>query len=209
MKKFIQNVVSPFVMFSAGILLIGCEQANSPDSTEDQTSQSSEVSAQVSESATDSTETSKAELKSGNMFYIVRDVADMQLKAGDYVEQLKQTQTDLETAINDKDQQQLQSTAKTLKQQLTGFNQALTGLNLKSQEIDSIRQNIMQANQQALATPLLNGEVDLSQVDFKKIEKQMGSIQMEMIKLAGMMIPQGQDEAEQNEQDQSEADQEG
>ena len=209
MKKFIQNVVSPFVMFSAGILLIGCEQANSPDSTEDQTSQSSEVSAQVSESATDSTETSKAELKSGNMFYIVRDVADMQLKAGDYVEQLKQTQTDLETAINDKDQQQLQSTAKTLKQQLTGFNQALTGLNLKSQEIDSIRQNIMQANQQALATPLLNGDVDLTQVDFKKIEKQMGSIQMEMIKLAGMMIPQGQDEAEQNEQDQSEADQEG
>lgn len=209
MKKFIQNVVSPFVMFSAGILLIGCEQANSPDSTEDQTSQSSEVSEQVSESATDSAETSKAELKSGNMFYIVRDVADMQLKAGDYVEQLKQTQTDLETAINDKDQQQLQSTAKTLKQQLTGFNQALTGLNLKSQEIDSIRQNIMQANQQALATPLLNGDVDLSQVDFKKIEKQMGSIQMEMIKLAGMMIPQGQDEAEQNEQDQSEADQEG
>ena len=202
-------MVSPFVMFSAGILLIGCEQANSPDSTEDQTSQSSEVSEQVSESAKDSAETSKAELKSGNMFYIVRDVADMQLKAGDYVEQLKQTQTDLETAVNDKDQQQLQSTAKTLKQQLTGFNQALTGLNLKSQEIDSIRQNIMQANQQALATPLLNGDVDLSQVDFKKIEKQMGSIQMEMIKLAGMMIPQGQDEAEQNEQDQSEADQEG
>ena len=209
MKKFIQNVVSPFVMFSAGILLMGCEQANSPDSTENQTSQSSEVSEQVAESATDSAETSKAELKSGNMFYIVRDVADMQLKAGDYVEQLKQTQTDLETAINDKDQQQLQSTAKTLKQQLTGFNQALTGLNLKSQEIDSIRQNIMQANQQVLATPLLNGDVDLTQVDFKKIEKQMGSIQMEMIKLAGMMIPQGQDEAEQNEQDQSEADQEG
>lgn len=209
MKKFIQNVVSPFVMFSAGILLIGCEQANSPDSTEDQTSQSSEVSEQVSESATDSAETSKAELKSGNMFYIVRDVADMQLKAGDYVEQLKQTQTDLETAINDKDHQQLQSTANTLKQQLTGFNQALTGLNLKSQEIDSIRQNIMQANQQVLATPLLNGDVDLSQVDFKKIEKQMGSIQMEMIKLAGMMIPQGQDEAEQNEQDQNESDQEG
>ncbi|MFD1438815.1 hypothetical protein HLH14_11270 [Acinetobacter sp. ANC 4282] len=205
MKKFIQNVVSPFVMFSAGILLMGCEQANSPDSTENQTSQSSEVSEQVSK---ESAETSKAELKSGNMFYIVRDVADMQLKAGDYVEQLKQTQTDLETAINDKDQQQLQTTAKTLQQQLTGFNQALTGLNLKSQEIDSIRQNIMQANQQVLATPFLNGEVDLSQVDFKKIEKQMGSIQMEMIKLAGMMIPQGQDEPEQNEQDSNEQNQE-
>ena len=198
-------MVSPFVMFSAGILLMGCEQANSPDSTENQTSQSSEVSEQVSK---ESAETSKAELKSGNMFYIVRDVADMQLKAGDYVEQLKQTQTDLETAINDKDQQQLQTAAKTLQQQLTGFNQALTNLNLKSQEIDSIRQNIMQANQQVLATPFLNGEVDLSQVDFKKIEKQMGSIQMEMIKLAGMMIPQGQDEPEQNEQDSNEQNQE-
>ena len=184
---------------------MGCEQANSPDSTENQTSQSSKISEQVSK---ESAETPKADLKSGNMFYIVRDVADMQLKAGDYVEQLKQTQTDLETAINDKDQQQLQTTAKHLQQQLTGFNQALTGLNLKSQEIDSIRQNIMQANQQVLATLFLNGEVDLSQVDFKKIEKQMGSIQMEMIKLAGMMIPQGQDEPEQNEQDPNEPNQE-
>ena len=208
MKKFIQNVVSPFVMFSAGILLIGCEQANSPDSTEDQTSQSSEVSEQVSESAKDSAEISKPELKSGNIFYIVRDVADMQLKAGDYVEQLKQTQSELQTAINDKDQQQLQATAKNLQQELTGFNQALTGLNLKSQEIDSIRQNIMQANQQVLATPLLNGDVDLSQVDFKKIEKQMGSIQMEMIKLAGMIIPQDQNESDQNEQDSNEQNQE-
>ena len=202
MKKIIQNVVSPFVMFSAGLLLIGCEQANSPDTDETQASQSNEVSEPVSESNSASAETPKAELKTGNMFYIVRDVADMQLKAGDYVEQLKQTQSELQTAINDKDQQQLQATAKNLQQQLTGFNQALTGLNLKSQEIDSIRQNIMQANQQVLATPLLNGDVDLSQVDFKKIEKQMGSIQMEMVKLASMMIPQGQDEAEQNEQEQ-------
>ncbi|MFH7765975.1 hypothetical protein [Acinetobacter sp. BSP-28] len=199
MKKFIQNVVSPFVMFSAGLLLIGCEQSNTPDSTENETS--SEASDQVStQSATEPA--AKTELKSGNMFYIVRDVADMQLKAGDYVEQLKQTQTDLETAINDKDQQQLQATAKDLQQQLTGFNQALTSLNLKSQEIDSIRQNLMQANQQVLATPFLNGEVNLTQVDFKKIEQQMGNIQLEMIKLAGMMIPEGQKDASESETNQ-------
>ena len=194
MKKFIQNVVSPFVMFSAGLILIGCEQANTPDSTETQTSQSSEVSEQdAQELTTESTATPKAELKSGNMFYIVRDVADMQLKAGDYVEQLKQTQTDLQTAIEDKDQAQLQDSADTLKQQLTGFNQALSGLNLKSQEIESIRQDLLQANQQVLATPLLNGEINLAQVDFKKIEKQMGNIQLEMVKLASMMIPDSQD----------------
>ncbi|OTG70112.1 hypothetical protein B9T26_14180 [Acinetobacter sp. ANC 4169] len=194
MKKFIQNVVSPFVMFSAGLLLIGCEQANTPDSTETQTSQSSEVSGQdAQELTTESTATPKAELKSGNMFYIVRDVADMQLKAGDYVEQLKQTQTDLQTAIEDKDQAQLQDSADTLKQQLTGFNQALGSLTLKSQEIESIRQDLLQANQQVLATPLLNGEINLAQVDFKKIEKQMGNIQLEMVKLASMMIPDSQD----------------
>ena len=188
MKKFIQKAVLPFAILSTGILLSGCEQASEPQSDDIQTTQSADVALNQ---PTETTAT--ADLKSGNMFYMVRDVADMQLKAGDYVAQLKQTQNELQTAINDKDQQQLQATAKTLQQQLTGFNQALTSLNLKSQEIDSIRQNILHANQQVLATPLLNGNIDLNQLDFKKIEQQMGSIQTEMIKLAGMMIPQGQD----------------
>lgn len=201
MKKFIQNAVAPFVMFSAGLLLIGCEQANKLDATENETSPSSEVSEQVStQSATEPSAT--AELKSGNMFYIVRDVADMQLKTGNYIEQLKQTQTDLEAAVSNHDQQQLQSTAESLKTQLKGFDQALSSLNLKSQEIDSIRQNLMQANQQVLATPFLNGELDLTQVDLKKIEQQMGTIQMEMIKLAGMMIPEGQNDSGQSESNQ-------
>ena len=192
MKKFIQKAVLPFAILSTGILLSGCEQASEPQSDDIQTTQSADV---APNQPTETTAT--ADLKSGNMFYMVRDVADMQLKAGDYVAQLKQTQNELQTAINDKDQQQLQATAKTLQQQLTGFNQALTSLNLKSQEIDSIRQNILHANQQVLATPLLNGNIDLNQLDFKKIEQQMGSIQTEMIKLAGMMIPQGQDKQDQ------------
>ena len=192
MKKFIQKAVLPFAILSTGILLSGCEQASEPQSDDIQTTQSADVALNQ---PTETTAT--ADLKSGNMFYMVRDVADMQLKAGDYVAQLKQTQNELQTAINDKDQQQLQATAKTLQQQLTGFNQALTSLNLKSQEIDSIRQNILHANQQVLATPLLNGNIDLNQLDFKKIEQQMGSIQTEMIKLAGMMIPQGQDKQDQ------------
>lgn len=189
MKKLIQNTVTPFVIFTAGVLLMGCEQATEPRSEDIQTTESSDISGNHTGETT--------ELKNGNMFYIVRDVADMQLKAGDYVEQLKQTQTDLQTAISAQDHQQLQATASTLQQQLTGFNQALTSLNLKSQEIDSIRQNILQANQQVLATPFLNGQVDLSQVDFKKIQQQMGSIQLEMIKLAGMLIPTGENSTEQ------------
>ena len=192
MKKFIPKAVLPFAILSTGILLSGCEQASEPQSDDIRTTQSADVALNQ---PTETTAT--ADLKSGNMFYMVRDVADMQLKAGDYVTQLKQTQNELQTAINNKDQQQLQATAKTLQQQLTGFNQALTSLNLKSQEIDSIRQNILHANQQVLATPLLNGNIDLNQLDFKKIEQQMSSIQTEMIKLAGMMIPQGQDKQDQ------------
>ena len=184
MKKLVQNLVLPFALFSSGILLIGCEQATEPNQQDIQT----ETSEQNQSANTQSPE--KAELKSGNMLYIVRDVADMQLKAGEYVTQLQETQNDLQTAIEQHDQQQLQEAATALQQQLTGFNNALNGLNLKTHEINDIREKLLSANQQVLASPFLNGQVDFSQVDFKKMQQQMGTIQSEMLKLAAMMIPQ-------------------
>ena len=184
MKKLLQNLVLPFALFSSGILLIGCEQATEPNQQDIQT----ESSEQHQSANTQSPE--KAELKSGNMLYIVRDVADMQLKAGEYVTQLQETQNDLQTAIEQHDQQQLQHAATALQQQLTSFNNALNGLNLKTQEINDIREKLLSANQQVLASPFLNGQVDFSQVDFKKMQQQMGTIQSEMLKLASMMIPQ-------------------
>lgn len=184
MKKLLQNLVLPFALFSSGILLIGCEQATEPNQQDIQT----ESSEQHQSANTQSPE--KAELKSGNMLYIVRDVADMQLKAGEYVTQLQETQSDLQAAIEQHDQQQLQEAATALQQQLTGFNNALNGLNLKTQEINDIREKLLSANQQVLASPFLNGQVDFSQVDFKKMQQQMGTIQSEMLKLAAMMIPQ-------------------
>lgn len=184
MKKLLQNLVLPFALFSSGILLIGCEQATEPNQQDIQT----ETSEQNQSANTQSPE--KAELKSGNMLYIVRDVADMQLKAGEYATQLQETQSDLQAAIEQHDQQQLQEAATALQQQLTGFNNALNGLNLKTQEINDIREKLLSANQQVLASPFLNGQVDFSQVDFKKMQQQMGTIQSEMLKLAAMMIPQ-------------------
>ena len=184
MKKLLQNLVLPFALFSSGILLIGCEQATEPNQQDIQT-ESSEQNQSASTQNPD-----KAELKSGNMLYIVRDVADMQLKAGEYVTQLQETQNDLQAAIEQHDQQQLQEAATALQQQLTGFNNALNGLNLKTQEINDIREKLLSANQQVLASPFLNGQVDFSQVDFKKMQQQMGTIQSEMLKLASMMIPQ-------------------
>lgn len=187
MKKFLQNLILPFALFSAGILLIGCEQAAEPNQQNIQT----ENADQSSTAHVQNTE--KPELKTGSMLYIVRDVADLQLKAGEYVTQLQETQNDLQTAIDQHDQQQLQQAASALQKQLTGFNAALNSLNLKTQEINDIRNTLLSANQQVLASPFLNGQVDLSQVDFKKIQQQMGTIQSEMLKLASMMIPQQAD----------------
>ncbi|MCO8085250.1 hypothetical protein [Acinetobacter lwoffii] len=193
MSKILANAVLPFALFSSGILLMGCEQAvEAPAEQADTTTSDLELASQQQSSA------AQTELKSGNMFYMVRDVADLQLKAGSYVEQLKQTQTELQTAVEAKDTQQLQSTATQLQQQLSSFNQVLGNLNLKSQEIDQIRDNIMTANQQVLASPLLNGQVDFSQVNLKKIESQMVNVQSEMVKLAGLLIQNPDQEAENN-----------
>ncbi|ENW26038.1 hypothetical protein F925_00520 [Acinetobacter lwoffii NCTC 5866 = CIP 64.10 = NIPH 512] len=193
MSKILANAVLPFALFSSGILLMGCEQAvEAPAEQADTTTSDLEPASQQQSSA------AQTELKSGNMFYMVRDVADLQLKAGSYVEQLKQTQTELQTAVEAKDTQQLQSTATQLQQQLSNFNQVLGNLNLKSQEIDQIRDNIMTANQQVLASPLLNGQVDFSQVNLKKIESQMVNVQSEMVKLAGLLIQNPDQESESN-----------
>ncbi|MFW1775281.1 hypothetical protein [Acinetobacter seifertii] len=187
MKKVLQGAFLPFVIFASGMLLLGCDQAQ--DRAKDQDS------AQATEQTLDQTDNSqeetlpknnKNELKNGNVFYIVRDAANLQLKAGDYIEKLKDTQLDVEQAIQDKDQQALKTTVTTLKQQLKGLNQALFSLDIKSQEVENIRQNLLQANQQVLSMPLLNGK--LEQIDFDQIEKQLNTIQMDMVKLAALIV---------------------
>ena len=183
MKKLLQGAVLPFVIFTSGILLLGCDQAASPTQQEQHSSQS-----ETTRSSSDSHHSTE-DLKQGNMFYIARDVANVQLKTGDYVEKLQQTQSDLQQAIDTKNQAELQTAVKTLTRELQGFNTALISLDLKSQEIDGIRQQVIQTNKQVLNSSLLNGDMDISKVDFKKIEQQMNNIQTDMLKLAAMMIP--------------------
>ena len=181
MKNVSSKALLPFALLSSAFLLNACDQMNTAQTpTTDQDDSNA--------TANSNTNTTSAPLSSGNMFYIVRDVADLQLKAGQYIEQLNQTKSELQTALDAQDPQQLQILATQLQQQLQGFNQTLSSLDLKTQEIDTIRQNLLTANQQVLASPFLNGQVDLSKVDFKKLEQQMGNIQTEMLKLAGMIL---------------------
>ena len=175
MKKFLQAAFLPFAIFSGGILLIGCEQSQPNDSKDNSKVESS-------------TTPTQSKLASGNMLYIVRDVADVQMKSGAYIEQLKETQTSLENAVSNQDKEQLKNLVPQLKTQITELNDSLKSLNLKSQEINDIRLKIQKANDQVLSSEFLNGDIDLSKMDFKKIETQMNNIQDEMIKLAAMMF---------------------
>lgn len=183
MKNVSSKALLPFALLSSAFLLSACDQMNTPP-----THTTNQDDSNATANSNTNTNTTSAPLSSGNMFYIVRDVADLQLKAGQYIEQLNQTKSELQTALDAQDPQQLQILATQLQQQLQGFNQTLSSLDLKTQEIDTIRQNLLTANQQVLASPFLNGQVDLSKVDFKKLEQQMGNIQTEMLKLAAMIL---------------------
>ena len=193
MKKLLQGAVLPFVIFISGMLLLGCNQAAEQSRQQDdaQAIETAQMSENTSDSNNNNQSTAKSteDLKQGNMFYIARDVANVQLKTGDYVEKLQQTQSNLQQAIQSQNQAELQQSVKTLTRELQGFNTALISLDLKSQEIDGIRQQVLQANKQVLNSALSNGDLDISKVDFKKIEQQMNTIQLDMLKLAGMMIP--------------------
>ena len=193
MKKLLQGAVLPFVIFISGMLLLGCNQAAEQSRQQDdaQAIDTAQMSENTSDSNNNNQSTAKSteDLKQGNMFYIARDVANVQLKTGDYVEKLQQSQSNLQQAIQSQNQAELQQSVKTLTRELQGFNTALISLDLKSQEIDGIRQQVLQANKQVLNSALLNGDLDISKVDFKKIEQQMNTIQLDMLKLAGMMIP--------------------
>ena len=197
MKKIVQGALLPFVIFTSGLLLLGCEpspeQSNSQNST-------AEVSVDQGRSNNENlaeNEQTQSSLKSGNIFYIARDIADVQLKTGDYVEKVTQAQADLQNAIESKDQSALQETVKNLSQQLQAFNTALISLDLKTQEIDNIRQHVLKTNKELLNSALLNGNIDVSKINIKQFEQQVGTIQNEMLKLAGMLIPTGKSDSSQ------------
>lgn len=179
MKKVLQNVATPIILFGFGLVMLGCDQTPAP---------SAHTEAPTSNTSTAEEQPTNTIRSSGNMLYVVRDVADLHLKADQYVEQLKQTQAALQTALSGNNLEQVQQLAEQLKQQLNAFNAALDSLNLKSQEIENIRQNIQTANQQLLTTPLLNGDIDLSKIDVEQLQQQMGNVQNEMLKLAAMLL---------------------
>lgn len=179
MKKQLQNIITPLCLFGFGLILLGCNQQNNSTNSEKPISE-------VTESA--ASQVTTPSLKSGSMLSMVQDIANIQLQAGSYIEQLKQTQQQLQDAANTHNQQQLSLIAPQLKQQLTDLNETLNALHLKSQEISDIRDKVIQSNKQVLISDFLNGQLDIKAAELQQIQQQMGSVQAEMLKLANMFI---------------------
>ncbi|WP_278396395.1 hypothetical protein [Acinetobacter venetianus] len=187
MDKFsIKAFLSSMTLLSA-FSLTGCDQAPQEDHTNIQSEQATEqnMSDEIIQS---SSAQGTQNLSKGNMLNIARDIAKLQLETDDYIALLKQSQNSLEQAIQNKNVQQLKATTGDLNQELHGLHNTLLSLNLKSNEIDQIRQNLLVANQQLLNMPLLHGQFDLAKINFEQIEKQLNTIQMDMVKLASLVL---------------------
>lgn len=186
----IKATLSTITLLAASFLLTACNQTPPENSYLEKNSEFEQPSVRDGEKEMMSKATISEEenLSNGNMLNIARDIAKLQLETDDYVALLKQSQSSLEQAIQEQNVQQLQNTTGELKQELHGLHDTLLSLNLKSNEVDQIRQSLLTANQQLLSMPLLHGQLDIAQLDFAKIEKQFNAIQMDMVKLATLVL---------------------
>ena len=186
----IKATLSTITLLAASFLLTACNQTPPENSYLEKNSEFEQPSVRDGEKEMMSKATISEEenLSNGNMLNIARDIAKLQLETDDYVALLKQSQSSLEQAIQERNVQQLQNTTGELKQELYGLHDTLLSLNLKSDEVDQIRQSLLTANQQLLSMPLLHGQLDIAQLDFAKIEKQFNTIQMDMVKLATLVL---------------------
>lgn len=175
--------------FIALAMLTGCDQF--PEENQ-QAGQDIQINKDTSNSNDDLVQIVSAQdnqnLSHGNMLNIARDITRLEIETGDYIALVRQSQSSLEQAIQDKNLQELQNTTSSLTQELHGLHDALLSLDLKSNEVDQLRQNLLAANQQLLNMPFLYGQSDISKIDFKNIEKQFNTIQMDMVKLVSLVL---------------------
>lgn len=173
MQKNIFLTFIPILFVSSSLFLVACGQNNS-----DLKEKTEEISTKTSEPLTQ-----------GNMFDIARDVAEMQLKTNQYLSNLLETQTKIETALNQNDTVSLNQGLQSLESQLNGLNTALVSLNLKSQEIDEIRTHLLENSKKLLDAPFLTEKVDLSNENIDEIKEQIEKIKNEMFTLSAMLKP--------------------
>jgi predicted Zn-dependent peptidase len=129
-------------------LFVGCDQTSQEN---EQNQQKTEIEKTITDSENTQTISAKVQnLSDGNMLNIAYDIAKLQIETDDYITTLKQSQLNLQQAIQDKNIQSLESATNNLKQELNGLRDVLLSLNLKSGEVDQIRQSLLTAKSAAV-----------------------------------------------------------
>ena len=179
------------LLLTISFLLTACGQDIQLGELQDKVNQVAETAEKINDKVhqtNDQVEKSAEILQSGNALLMLRDVADIHLESNEHLVQLKETKAALETAFNDQDAVALTSLTQQLDTQLHSFNQELETLNLKSEEVDQIRQNILKTNESILESSLLKSQIDFNKMDLSVLETQLGSISTEVLKLATMLV---------------------
>lgn len=184
MLPFLSRTGLIVLLYSSTIFLAGCEQASELDSSEKNQTEAHQQSDDVLASA------SSAESKTpqSNWFYLIRDIADLQLKVGEDIQKLQQTQAQLENALAQPDTDRLQQIVETFKTQLTTFNRGLHELKLKSPEIENLRQKLIATNQQILDSDVLQHQLNLKKEDIAALQKQLSNLHTDILKLASILL---------------------
>lgn len=175
MKHLVHPRQLSFLLFVFTLGLAGCSPS------------SDESTAKDAQNSADNAENS--EIKSGNMLYIVRDVAELKSNTSSYFDKIKQDQENLQQALQDNNPTVVAKNITALKQQFTKMNQDLANLELKSKEVHQVRQQMISANNQLLKSSIFNGEMDLSEENLDQLQQQINSLQNNILELGALLIP--------------------
>lgn len=179
---FMKNCILPIALFSTAFSLSACQDASQvAQKTAEHINNSAQTSYDPIQQGTDV-------LKSGNMLSMITDIVDVKETTNTYIKDILATKTRPEDAANYQNTAELLKDIQHLDNQLNGLNTALNSLHLQSQEVNEIRQNIIATTKKALTSPLLKGELDIHQIDFSSLEKQIGNIEGEVLKLATLLL---------------------
>lgn len=188
LRTLFYQAVLPFLLFSGALLIMGCHPPSSEQETE-------ELSSTLEQAKMQSSVTPVA----GNVFYIMHDVAELQLKVGDPLRDFMQQRDTLAQALHTQDVTTLNAERIALAEHIQQLQQDLTALELKSQEVHAVRQQLLHTLADVGQTPWLNSTTPITTQDLDALQQQFKQLQTTMLSLAEMALtPPSKDEQGQN-----------
>ena len=179
-----RQAILPVFLFSSAVLALGCQPVTTPE--EDTTPKEETITEH--ESVDDQVMQSKAPPVAGNVFYMMRDVAEVQLKVGDNISSLQQQSEAFSDALNSQNLTVAQTQRNELASQLRTLHNNLTQIELRSQEVSQLRDHMLKTTDDLLASKWLNSAITLNEKDLKQLQAELLQIQNNMLNIARLVM---------------------